>query len=378
MDYAFTEEQKMFQDAVKDWVQKEVVPVVAEAEKNHTCPRELFTKLGKLGYLCPGYPEEIGGGGLGMVGCCILVEELGRVCSGICSPLMVHMGLATFAIYQYGTEAQKEKFLYPAIRGEKIASFGLTEPNAGSDAAGIQTTARKEGNYYIVNGNKIFITSGQICDFVTLAVSTDRTKGTRGLSTLIVEKGTPGFSVNKMNKLGHHSSATGELVFEDCRVPVSNLIGQEGSGFKYTLGALTPGRIEHAAETIGLARGAFELALDYAKQREQFGQPIGKFQAIAFKLARMATEVEASRALLYRVASFYDKGENCVKEAAMVKYYGAEVGVRVAEDAMRIFAGAGYLAESTVERFYRDAILYPTAEGTTEIMELVISRELGL
>jgi alkylation response protein AidB-like acyl-CoA dehydrogenase len=378
MGFGFTEEQKMFQKAIQSFVQKEVVPIVAEAEEKETCPRELFSGLGKLGYLCPSYPPEYEGGGLGMVGNCILCEELGKVSSGICSPIMVHLGLATDAILHYGSEEQIQKFLIPAVRGEKIAAYGLTEPNAGSDAGAIQTTARREGDHYVVNGNKIYITSGQICDFVTLAVSTDRSKGSRGISTLIVERDTPGFSVSKMRKLGHHSSATGELIFEDCHVPVNNLVGEEGRGLTYMLESLTTARIEHSAENVGLALGAFEASLDYAKQREQFGQTIGKYQAISFKLARMSTEIEAARSLLYRVAWLYDKGEKCRKEAAMTKLFSADMAVKVAEEAMRIHAGAGYLAESPIARYFRDAILYPTAEGTTEMQELIISRELGL
>jgi len=378
MDFEFSEEQKMFREAIRDFAAKEVAPIVDEAEKNEAFPTELFLKMGKLGYLCPGYPPEYGGGGLGEVGTCIMVEELARISSGITSGLMVQSGLSTFSILAHGSEEQKQKFLVPAIAGKRIAAYGLTEANAGSDAAAIETTAKRDGDYYVINGSKIYITNGQISDFVTLAVSTDRSQGTRGISMIIVEKGTSGFSTAKMRKLGHHSAATGELVFEDCRVPADNLLGEEGKGYRYVLEALNPGRISHSARSVGQAQAAFDASLQYAKDRKQFGQPIGKFQAIAFKLAHMATSIEAARWLMYRVAWLYDQGNECRKEGPMTKFFSSEVAIRTAEEAMRIHAGAGYLAESPIQRYFRDAILYHTTEGTTEIQELIISRELGL
>ncbi len=374
MEFELNEEQKMFKESIKNFAEREVAPIVDESENEESCPVGLFSKLGKLGYLCPGYPTEYGGGGLGEVGTCIMVEEIARICSGIASGLMVQSGLATFPIWAHGSEEQKRKFLTPAIKGEKISAFGLTEPNAGSDAAAIETTAKREGNNYVINGNKIYITNGTICDFVTLAASTDRSKGSRGISTIILEKDTPGFSVAKMRKLGHHSAATGELAFDNCRVPLDNLIGEEEKGFKYMLEALNPARISHSARSLGLAQATFDASLNYAKERVQFSQPIGKFQAISFKLARMATAIEAARSLLYRVARLFDQGEECRKEAPMTKLFSAEVAIRVVEEAMRIYAGAGYLAESPVQRYFRDAILYCTTEGTTEIQELVIYR----
>lgn len=378
MDFEFSEEQKMFREAVRDFARKEVTPLVDEAEENEACPTELFVKMGKLGYLCPGYPTEYGGGGLGEVGTCIMVEELARICSGITSGLMVQSGLATFPILAHGSDEQKQKFLIPAIKGERIAAFGLTEPNAGSDAAAIETTAKRDGDYYVVNGSKIYITNGQICDFVTLAVATDRSQGSRGISTVIVERDTPGFNTTNMKKLGHHSANTAELVFEECRVPSNNLVGEEGRGYKYMLEALNSARITHSARSLGLAEAAFEASLEYAKQRTQFGQPIGQFQAVAFKLTGMATEIEAARWLLYRVACLYDQGDECRKEAPMTKVFSSELAIRVAEEAMRIHAGAGYMAESPVQRYFRDAILYHTTEGTTEVQNLIIARELGL
>ena len=378
MDFELNEVYKMFQTAIHDFAEKEIAPLVKEAEETEATPIQLFPKMGELGYLCPSYPEEYGAGGLGEIGDCILVEELARVCAGITSGIMVQGGLATYVILAHGTEEQKQKYLVPAIKGQKIAAYALTEPNAGSDAAAIETTARRDGDYYIINGSKIYITNGQICDFVTIAATTDRTKGSRGISTIIIEKDTPGFSRAKMRKLGTHSAATAELAFEDCRVPVDNLIGEEGKGFKYMLEALNGARISHAARSVGLAQAAFETSLDYAKQRVQFGQPIGRFQAIAFKLSTLATEIEAARSFLYRVAWLYDQGNECRKEAPMVKYFCSELVIRAAEEAMRIHAGAGYLAESVVQRYYRDAILTHTTEGTSEVQQLIIARELGL
>jgi alkylation response protein AidB-like acyl-CoA dehydrogenase len=378
MDFELSEQQKMFQQAVRDFVNSDIAPLVKESEQNEHYPTELFLKMGKLGYLCPSYPEEYGAGALGEVGDCILVGELARVCAGICAGIMVQGGLATHAILAHGTQQQKQRYLVPAIRGEKIAAYGLTEPNAGSDAAAIETTAVKDGDHYVINGSKIYITNGQICDFVTLAACTDRSKGSRGISTIIVEKGTRGFTATKMRKLGMHSADTAELAFEDCHVPAENLVGEEGSGYKYMLEALNRGRISHAARSLGIAEAAFEVSLDYARQREQFGQPIGRFQAIAFKLSSLATQIEAARSFLYRVAWLYDQGSECRKEGPMVKFFCSELAIKAAEEAMRIHAGAGYLAESVVQRYFRDAILGHTTEGTTEIQQLVIARELRL
>jgi len=378
MDFELSEEHLMFQKAIRDFTEKEIAPLVDEAEEKETTPVELFPKLGKLGYLCPGYPEELGGGGLGKIGDCIQAEEIAKVSSGICAGIMVTSGLATTALMKHGTDEQKQKYLVPAIKGDKIAAFGLTEPNVGSDAAAVETTAKRDGNDYVINGTKIYITNGPICSFVTLAVSTDRSKGSKGITTLIVERDIPGFSWTRLRKLGLHSSSTAEIAFEDCRVPAENLIGEEGQGFKYMLESLASGRISHAARGLGLSQAALQDSVNFAKERIQFGQPIGKFQSIAFKLARMATDIEAARWLLYHTAWIYDQGQECRKEAAMTKYFIAEVTVRVAEEAMRIHGGAGYLAESKIGRYYRDAILLPITEGTNEIQQLVISRELGL
>jgi len=378
MDFELSEPQKMFQAAIRSFVQKEIAPIVDEAEEKEECPRDIFSKLGKLGYLCPAYPEEYEGGGLGKIGDCILCEEIASVCAGINSGIAAQSGLATYAILTYGNDEQKRKFLIPAIRGEKVAAFGLSEPNVGSDVASIETVARRDGSYYVLNGTKCYITNATICDFVTVAVSTDRSQRHRGVSVILVERNTPGFKINRMKATGFRSASGGELVFEDCSVPVENLIGEEGMGFKYIMQSLNGGRITHSAGSVGRARGAYEEALAYAKQRIQFGQPISKFQAIAFKLARVATDIEAARALLYKVAWFYDCGERVAKEASMTKLFSSEVAIRAAEESMRIHAGVGYLAESKVNRHFRDNILSHATEGTTEMQMLNICRELGL
>ena len=378
MDFEFNEMQKMFREAIRNFAEKEVAPLVKDAEEREEYPKGLIPKLGALGYLCPAYPVEYGGGGLGKVGDCIMIEELSRISSGITSGMMVQAGLATSAILEHGTEEQKQKFLVPAVKGEKIAAYGLTEANSGSDAAALETSAKREGNNYIVNGSKMYITNGPICDFVTLAVSTDKSKGSKGISTIIMESTTPGFTASKIRKLGHHSAATAEMAFDNCSVPVENLIGEEGKGFKYMLGALNGARISHSARSLGVAQAAFEASLSYANERIQFGQPIGKFQAIAFKIARMATDIEAARWLLYRMAWLYDQGNECRKEGAMTKLFSSDVAIRCAEEAMRIHSGAGYIAESVVQRLYRDAMLFHITEGTTEVQQIVISRELGL
>jgi len=279
----------------------------------------------------------------------------------------------------HGTEEQKQKCLVPSIKGQKIGAFGLTEPNACSDAAAVEATAVKKGDKYVINGNKIYITNGTICDFVVVAAYTDKSLGTRGgMSMFIVEKDTPGFSRKKMAKFCSHSLDTGELTFEDCAVPVENLIGEEGRGFYYFMESLDAGRITHSAASVGIAQAAYEAALSYVQQRVQFGQPIYKFQVNSFKLARMAMEIEAARWLMYRAAWLYDQGARRLNEAAMTKLFASEVCARVTQEAMQIHGGVALMAESPVNRYLRDARMQTITEGTSEICELVIARGIGL
>lgn len=379
MDFEFSEEQKMLREAIRDFAQKEIAPLVEEAEKTSTFPLQLFPKMGELGYLCPRYPPEYGGAGMGKIGDCISVEEISYVDVGIAAGIMVTGGIGTSAIYMHGSEAQKQKYLVPAIKGQKIAAFGLTEPNAGSDAAAIQTTAVKKNGKYVINGTKMFITNGNICDFVCVAAYTDKSKGAgKGVSLFIVEKDTPGFNRSKLHKFCSRPGETAELTFEDCAIPEENRIGEEGRGFPYIMEVLYGGRISHAARSLGLSRAAYDAAFKYAQERVQFGQPIAKFQINAFKLAHMAMEIEAARWLMYYAASLYDQNKPHVKEAAMAKLFAAEVSVRVTTEAIQIHGGYGLTDDSVAQRYFRDARLATITEGTSEIQQLVIARQLGI
>ena len=379
MDFELSEEHKMFQEAIRNFAEKEIAPLVDEAEKTATFPLHLFPQLGKLGYLCVRYPAKYGGAEMGKVGDCISVEEIAYQSVGVCAGIMVQSGIGTAAVYSFGNEDQKQKYLIPAIRGEKIAAFGLTEPNAGSDAASIQTTATRKNGKYVLNGTKIFITNGNICDFVLVAAYTDKSKGARGgVSLFIVEKDTPGFNRSKLHKFCGRSGETGELSFEDCAVPEENLIGEEGKGFPYLMESLMGGRISHASRSLGLARAAYDATLKYAQERVQFGQPVAKFQANAFKLARMAMDIEAARWLVYYAAWLYDQNKPHVKEAAMAKLFASEVAIRVTTEAMQIHGGYGLTEESVVQRYFRDSRMSTITEGTSEIQQLVISRQIGI
>jgi len=373
-----SEEHRMLRTAIRDFAEKEIAPLVNEAEEKEQFPVQLFSQLGELGYLCASHPAQYGGAEIGMVGECIVLEEISRITAGIASALTAQGGIATIPILEHGTEEQKQEYLAPAIKGEKIGAFGLTEPNAGSDAAAIETTARRQGDSYILNGTKMYITNGTICDFLLVAASTDRSQGTRGISTFIVEKGTPGFTAMKMHKFCMRSAEIAELVFEDCKVPVENLIGEEGKGFRYVMECLDAGRVSHAATSIGLAQAAYEACLEYVQQREQFGQPIHRFQATGFKVARMAMEIEAARWLMYRAAWLYDEGTRRFKEASMAKLFASEVVQRVTSDAMQIHGAVAIMAESPIQRYFRDARRNTVTEGTSEIQQLVISRAIGL
>lgn len=380
MDFEFTEEQVMLRKSLQSFCEKEIVPLIDEAEEQQKFPAQLFKKMGDLGFLCVNFPPEYGGGGMGTVSECIVVEELAKTNLGIATALMAQSGIGTTPILDHGTEEQKQVYVAPAARGEKIAAFGLTEPNAGSDAAAIETRAARDGDSWIINGSKIFITNGPICDFVLVAAWTDKTqKASRGISLFIVDKGTPGFNVvRKIDKVGCRPAATGELTFEDCRVPADHLVGEEGRGFKYVMECLTHGRITHSASSLGCAEAALELAIQYANERVQFGKPIGKNQAIAFKIARMAMDIEAARLLVYHAASLYDQGKKCDKEASMAKLFASETVASVTSEAMHIFGGYGYTLEYPIQRLWRDAKLRLITEGTSEIQQIVISRELGL
>jgi len=308
------------------------------------------------------------------------VEELCRVSAGICSAFLVQGGLGTYPILQYGTEEQKQRYLVPAVRGRKIAAFGLTEPDAGSDAAGIRTRAVRSGDHYVINGSKTFITNAPIADFVMVAAYTDPTRRGEGVSLFIVEDGTPGFRKGrKLSKVGNRPSETGELFFEDCRVPAEQLLGgQEGGGFAKLEDTLRSGRITYGARCTGLAQAIFEASSAYARERFQFGRPIGRFQVNRFKLAEMAMNIEIMRTFTYKVAWLHDRGKLCMKEASMVKLFCSEALQKIASDGMQLFGGYGYMMEYPIQRYWRDARLFTVTEGTSEIQHLIIAKELGL
>jgi len=363
MHIDFSEEQKMFQSSIRDFARTEIAPLVESAEKEQRTPVQLFPKMGALGYLCVHYPAEFGAAGMGEVENCILWEELSIVSHGIGSSVMVHSGLGTSAIKDHGNQHLRQDYLKPAIQGKRIACFGLSEANAGSDVLAVQTTARKSGSKYVLNGSKMYITNGTICDFATVAAYTDKSKAHRGISLFAVDKEAPGFTRTKLHKFCVRSSDTAELTFSDCEVPEDNLIGEEGRGFQYLMETLDIGRISHAAARLGAAEAALDLSLDYAKQRVQFGRPIGSNQAIAFKLSRMAMDIEALKWMVYRAAWLYDAKAPCSKEASMSKLLASEVYQRTATEAMQIHAGAAALEESPVNRHYRDAYLGRVTEG---------------
>jgi len=378
MDFFLNEEQRIFKETFRKFAETKIAPLVEEAEETETFPLKLFPEMGKLGYLCPRYAEKYGGAGIDKVAEVLMREELSRVSQGIASSWSAHSHLGTFPVYHWGSEEQKQNYLVPAIRGEKVFAFGLTEPNAGSDVKAIETTARREGDFYRINGRKIFITNGNICDFLTLVAYTDKTRGYRGISIFLVEKGTPGFIVTrKLKKEGIRSSETAEILLEDCLIPKENLIDEEGSFYR-VMETLNEGRIGVAGNCVGMAQGAYEAALKYSQERVQFGRPIAQFQAIAFKLADMATEIEAARLLVLRAAWLMDQGKNPIREASMAKLLASEVAVRVSREAMQIHGGYGQMREFPVGRFHRDALVYVVGEGTSEIQRQIIAKQMGL
>jgi len=378
LDFEFTDEQKMFKDMIVDFGQNEIEPLVEDAEKNELFPVELFPKLGEMGLLGIVFPEEYGGVGLDKITDCIFSEEMGKINAGIAMCINAHTSLSMFPIYKFGNDEQKQKYLVPGIEGTKIGSLGLTEPFAGSDARSIKSTAVKKGDKYIINGTKTWITNGTICDYAIVAAYTNKEKKGTGISMFIVDSDSPGYSVSaKMHKLGHRSADTSELIFENCEVPEENLLVGEG-GFQGAMETLLGARITHAAKSVGIAQAALDYALQYSKEREAFGRPISKFQAIGFKLADMAVKVETARLMVYKAAWLYSNGKKCLKEASMAKLYAAEVVQEVATEGVQVLGGYGYSVEYLAERYYRDAKLASLTEGTSEIQRIVISRELGI
>ena len=378
MDFTFTEEQQQLRRSVREFAQGEIAPHVMEWDEASHFPIEIMPKLGEMGLLGVIFPEEYGGAGLGYIEYVIAIEELARVDGSIGLIVAAHNSLCSNHIFKFGTEAQKKKYLSPLASGKKIGAWSLTEPEAGSDAGGTRTTARRDGSFWVLNGAKTFTTNGHYADFCVAMAVTDKSKGSHGISAFILEKGMTGFKPGKKeNKLGMRASDTSEVIFSDCRVPAENLLGPEGEGFTGSLKILDGGRISIAALALGMAQGALDAAVSYAKQRKQFGQAISEFQAIQFKLADMATEVEAARLLVYQAAWLADRKDvRFTRESSMAKLYAGEVACRICDEGVQIHGGYGFIKDYPAEKFYRDVKLCTIGEGTSEIQKLVIARQL--
>ena len=374
MDLELTEEQKLLQKSVREFAESEVRPLAKELDETGHFPRELFKKAAELGLTGIAFPEAEGGAGFDHLAYAIVIEEISRCCASTGVILSVQNSLYCDPIHRFGMEEQKKKFLLPFARGEKIGCYALTEPQAGSNAAALATKAVRRGDRYVINGAKAWITNGGVTDAAIVYVNTDPVKGEKGITALVVERGTPGFKVGKEEKkLGIHATACTELSFTDCEVPVSNRIGKEGEGYKVALSTLDGGRVGIAAQATGIAQGAFEQALGYAQERQAFGHPIADFQAIQFMLADMATEIDAARLLVRKAAWKQDAGARFTMEASIAKLFASELATRATHKAMQIHGGNGYSREYPVERMYRDARVTEIYEGTSEIQRLVIA-----
>lgn len=377
MDFELTDEQRMIQSMVRDFAEKEVKPIAEEIDREERVPSENIKKMGELGLLGMTVPREYGGSGADYVSYAIACEEIARVCASTAALLSGANSLNCWPVLAYGTEEQKQKYLVPMASGQTYGCFALTEAGAGSDVGSVRMKAELEGEEYVLNGTKLFITSGSIADTIIVFARTGEEAGTRGLSTFIVEKETEGFSVGKIEeKLGIRGTPTAELIFEDCRIPKENLLGEEGEGFKISMATLDGGRIGIGACALGLAQGCLDQSLEYSKERVQFGQPISNFQAIQWKLADMATQIEAARLLIFRAARLKDREEMCTVESSMAKMYASEIATKVAIDAVQIHGGYGYTKDFAVERFMRDVKIFEIFEGTNEMQRLVIARGL--
>ena len=377
MDLRASDDQEILRRTVREFAEAEIRPHVMEWDEAQQFPMDLLPKLASLGLTGIQFPDEYGGAGMSGVDYCICIEEIARVCPAIALSVAAHNGLCSAHIALFGTDAQKRQYLPRLVTGEVLGAWGLTEAGAGSDAAGMRTTAVRQGQCWAINGAKTFITHGRIGGVMVVVAVTDRSKGHRGISAFVVEHGTPGMTAGKKeNKLGMRASDTSEVIFQDCRVPLSQLLGDEGQGFINTLQVLDAGRIGIAALSVGLAQGAYEAAKRYARERRQFGQPIAGFQAIQWKLADLATRIEASRLLTYRAASLKDRGVRMTREASMAKLYASETAVRAADECVQIHGGYGFVKDYPAEKYFRDVKLLTIGEGTSEIQRLVIARQL--
>ena len=377
MDFNLSDEQIAIRETVRDFAEKEIAPTARERDENSEFPYEIVKKLAKLGMCGVVAPPEYGGSGMDYLSYVIIIEELARVDASVAVIMSVTNTLAGFPLRKFGSEEQKKKFLIPLSKGEKLGAYSLSEPQAGSDASNLACTAVLDGDHYVLNGVKNFVTNGSNAEVIIVFAVTDKEKGKKGISIFIVESDMPGFSVSKVEKkLGIKSSDTAEIVFENCRVPVANRIGEEGEGRKIALTTLDYGRVGIGAQALGIAQGAMERAIAYSQEREQFGKKIISFQAIQFKISEMAVNVDASRLLLYRAAKLQDEGKNFTAESAMVKLFASKTAMKTANQAVQIFGGNGYMREYEIERFMRDAKITEIYEGTSEIQKIVISREI--
>lgn len=375
-DFSVSETQQMIQHMAKEFAEKHIRPHVMEWDEAQHFPRELFAELAGLGMMSVVVPEEYGGSGFGYFEYATVIQEIAKVCGSIGLSVAAHNSLCTGHILTFGNEEQKKNWLPKLATLEYLGAWGLTEANTGSDAMRMGTTAVLDGDHYVVNGSKNWITHGKSGDIAVVMVRTGEKGESKGISALVVERGTPGFMAGKKeNKLGMRASETTEMIFDNCRVPKENLLGNEGEGFKQAMKVLDGGRISIAALSLGIAKGAYEAALAYSKERHQFGQPISSFQGISFKLADMATDIEAAELLLMQACDLKNRHQPVTKQAAMAKYYASEVAVKVANEAVQIFGGYGYTKDFPVEKFYRDAKLCTIGEGTSEIQKIVIARE---
>jgi alkylation response protein AidB-like acyl-CoA dehydrogenase len=377
MHFTETENMKMVRQMVKDFAEKNIRPYLMEWDENQTFPKDTMHEMGKLGLMGILVPEEYGGAGFGYYEYIVAIQEIAKVCSSVGLSMAAHNSLCTGHILQFGNEEQKKKWLPKLAGGEWIGAWGLTEANTGSDAMRMQCVAKKDGNEWVLNGSKNWITHGISGNIAVVLARTGELLDSNGITAFVVERGTPGFKGGKKeNKLGMRASETAEMIFEDCRIPEENVLGNIGDGFRQAMKILDGGRISIAALSLGIAKGAYEAAKQYSKERHQFGQPISNFQAISFKLADMATRIEAAELLTYKAADLKMKGLPMTKESAMAKYYASEVCVWASNEAVQIFGGYGYTKDFPVEKFYRDSKLCTIGEGTSEIQKLVIARNL--
>jgi len=372
------EEHVLLRDALREFAANRLTPFAAQWDRDHTFPKQALQELARLGAFGIAVPEQYGGAGMDYTAVAVALEEIAAGDGGVSTVISVNNCPVCAILLNFANEAQKREFLVPLARGEKLGAFCLTEPHVGSNAVALKTRAVLEGDYYVLNGVKQFITSGKNADLAIVIVVTEKDAGKRGMSAFIVPTATPGYVVARLEeKTGQHSSDTAQIVFENCRVPVANRIGEPGDGYRIALSSLEGGRIGIAAQSVGMARAAFEAALAYAKQRESFGQPIFDHQAVNFRLADMATQIEAARQLLLHAASLRDAGEPCLKQAAMAKLFASEMAERVCSDAIQVFGGYGYVTDFPVERIWRDVRVCQIYEGTSDIQRILIGRALA-